>query len=503
MRAVRLYIQYDRSSAATIRELGYPSRKALYRWWKEYQASGDLHDAYPKEPRFSAEQKKAAVDYYVEHGRNLSATVRALGYPSRTLLAQWIDELRPGFRKVSVRAGRAVVFSVEQKRRAVIDLCSRDTAAETVAESVGVSRQTLYAWTWELLEEGAHGAMSAKKRDAASDDRDELLHEVEELEKRLRELQLEHDILKKANDLLKKDAGISPQSLTNREKTLLIDTLKATYGVSTLLTQLAMPRSSYYYHQARLRTPEKYTQLRRTITGIFKVNKRRYGYRRVHMILRRHGTSVSEKVVRRIMAEEKLLVYARKRRRYSSYAGEISAPVENVVDRDFSAAAPNTKWLTDITEFQHPQGKVYLSPMIDCFDGMVVSWTIGTSPDAELVNTMLDQAIAGLEEEESPVVHSDRGSHYRWPGWIARMQQAGLTRSMSKKGCTPDNAACEGFFGRLKNEMYYSQRWIETTVEDFIEELDRYIRWYNEHRIKLSLGGLSPVEYRLSLEAAA
>jgi transposase InsO family protein len=165
--------------------------------------------------------------------------------------------------------------------------------------------------------------------------------------------------------------------------------------------------------------------------------------------------------------------------------------------------APNTKWLTDITEFQHPQGKVYLSPMIDCFDGMVVSWTIGTSPDAELVNTMLDHAIAGLDEEESPVVHSDRGSHYRWPGWVARMQQAGLTRSMSKKGCTPDNAACEGFFGRLKNEMYYSQRWIETTVEEFIEELDRYIRWYNDHRIKLSLEGLSPVEYRLSLEAAA
>jgi transposase-like protein len=183
MRAVRLYIRYDRSSAATIRELGYPSRKALYRWWKEYQASGDLHDAYPKEPRFSAEQKKAAVDYYVEHGRNLSATVRALGYPSRTLLAQWIDQLRPGFRKVSVRAGRAVVFSVEQKRRAVIDLCSRDTSAETVAESVGVSRQTLYAWTWELLEEKPHGAMSAKKRDAASDDRDKLFHEVEVLEK--------------------------------------------------------------------------------------------------------------------------------------------------------------------------------------------------------------------------------------------------------------------------------------------------------------------------------
>ena len=86
---------------------------------------------------------------------------------------------------------------------------------------------------------------------------------------------------------------------------------------------------------------------------------------------------------------------------------------------------------------------------------------------------------------------------------IERMKQAGFTRSMSKKGCTPDNAACEGFFGRLKNEMYYNQRWIETSTEEFIEELDRYIRWYNDHRIKLPLEGLSSIEYRLSLETAA
>jgi transposase InsO family protein len=131
------------------------------------------------------------------------------------------------------------------------------------------------------------------------------------------------------------------------------------------------------------------------------------------------------------------------RRQHSSYAGEINAPVENLVDRDFSAVAPNTKWLTDITEFRHPQGKVYLSPMIHCF--------------------------AGLNEKESPVVQSERGSHYRWPGWIARMEQAGLTRSMSKKGCTPDNAACEGFFGRLTNEMYYNRSWVDTSIGEFIE----------------------------------
>ena len=127
----------------------------------------------------------------------------------------------------------------------------------------------------------------------------------------------------------------------------------------------------------------------------------------------------------------------------------------NLINRNFHAEKPNEKWLTDITEFRLPAGKVYLSPIIDCFDGMAVTWTIGTSPNARLVNSMLDAAISGLREGERPVLHSDRGGHYRWPGWIQRMRMAGLRRSMSAKGCSPDNAACEGFFGRLKNEMFY------------------------------------------------
>jgi transposase InsO family protein len=133
--------------------------------------------------------------------------------------------------------------------------------------------------------------------------------------------------------------------------------------------------------------------------------------------------------------------------------------VPNLVARDFHAEKPNEKWLTDITEFSLPAGKVYLSPIIDCFDGLAVTWSIGTSPNAKLVNSMLDAAISQLRPEERPILHSDRGGHYRWPGWIRRMEEAGLTRSMSKKGCSPDNAACEGFFGRLKNEMFYGVSW--------------------------------------------
>jgi putative transposase len=160
--------------------------------------------------------------------------------------------------------------------------------------------------------------------------------------------------------------------------------------------------------------------------------------------------------------------------------------------------------LTDITEFQIPAGKVYLSPMIDCFDGLVVSWTIGTRPDSDLVNTMLDAAIDTVATTANrPVIHSDRGAHYRWPGWLTRIRNAKLIRSMSRKGCSPDNAACEGFFGRLKTELFYPRNWQDITVDQFIQIVDSYIRWYNEKRIKISLGSLSPIEYRASLGITA
>ena len=244
---------------------------------------------------------------------------------------------------------------------------------------------------------------------------------------------------------------------------------------------------------------DKYAEIRVIMADIFEENYRCYDYRRLHAMLRGNNRVISEKVVRRLMAEEQLVVKRTRRRRYNSYCGEIGPAPENLLARDFSSCRPNEKWLTDITEFQLPAGKVYLSPVIDCFDGLVVSWSIGTRPDATLVNTMLDEALDTLNEHDKPVIHSDRGGHYRWPGWLDRINTSGLIRSMSRKGCSSDNAACEGFFGRIKNEMFYGRDWAGITLEKFICFLDRYIRWYNEKRIKLSLGAMSPVKYRQHL----
>lgn len=109
---------------------------------------------------------------------------------------------------------------------------------------------------------------------------------------------------------------------------------------------------------------------------------------------------------------------------------------------------------------------------------------------------MLKHAISTLKPKEHPILHSDRGIHYRWPDWIKLVKDAGIIRSMSQKGCSPDNSACEGFFGRLKCEMFYGREWNGVSVNIFMDILNTYLMWYCEKRVKITLGGLSPMEYR-------
>lgn len=501
LRAVQLYIKLGKRIGLTIGQLGYPTKNALKAWYLEYEQSRELRAGYSRLAKFSQAQKQRAVDHYLEHGQCIAATIKALGYPCRSLLSVWLHELHPQHTLV---IGRLQELAPEAKQSAVIALCTRPASAQAVADEVGVSRGSLYKWKNQLLGHDAPASMKRKQNAPASSDRTDLEQQFETLRQDIRRLQLEKDVLKKANELLKKELGIDQQPLTNREKTLLVDALRSIYTVTELLCELNLPRSSYFYHRARLGAGDKYAEVRQAMTNIFERNYRCYGYRRLHASLGDQCVNVSEKVVRRLMKQERLVAATSKRRRYGSYMGEISPAPDNVLNRDFSASAPNEKWLTDITEFQIPAGKVYLSPMIDCFDGMVVSWSIGTRPNAELVNTMLDAAIDKVAASgERPVVHSDRGGHYRWPGWLARIANAELVRSMSRKGCSPDNAACEGFFGRLKTEMFFARDWLSTSLEEFVAAVDAYIRWYNEVRIKSSLGFRSPVEHRRRLGLAA
>ncbi len=213
-----------------------------------------------------------------------------------------------------------------------------------------------------------------------------------DLQKEVQRLNIECDIYEKAAEIIKKDQGINLQFLTNREKAIIINALRDSHQLKELLEILNMAKSSYFYQVIAINT-DKYVDLRTKIKDAFNGTSSRYGYRRIHSVIKSAGTTVSEKVIRRIMKEENLMVPNIKRKKYSSYKGDISPEVENIINRDFHADEFNRKWLTDITELHIPAWKVYLSPIIDCFDGLPVSWSIGTYPSSELVNTRQDSHV--------------------------------------------------------------------------------------------------------------
>lgn len=496
LKAIKLYLKYE-SYAAVINELGYPSRSSLRNWVNEHKQHGDVKKKFTRRSKYSEMQKQTAVDHYLEYGKCYSRTCRMLGYPSRVILRQWVMELAPQPRQFK-RNG--VNLTSNEKEAGVLALLTRHTSAQEVANDIGVSRVSLYNYKDQLLGKG----VSINKMEKSNETNvNKLKGQVKQLQDEIYQLQMQKDILEKAGEFIKKNQGVFLERFTNQEKTILIDALRPKYKLSLLLTFIDMPKSSYCYHKKQLALPDKYSDIRTQIIDIFEENKRRYGYRRIHVLLKNRGIILSEKIVRRIMREENLVAKCIKIRKYNSYAGEISPAVPNIIERDFKTDKINEKWLTDLTEFHIPTGKIYLSPMIDCFDGAVVSWTISTSPNAELVNTMLDQAMQTLQESDKTIIHTDRGAHYRWQGWVDRMVNNNLIRSMSKKGCSPDNAACEGFFGRLKNEFFYGESWLGISIESFIEQLDEYLIWYNQERVKLSLGGISIMKYRESINRVA
>ena len=326
-----------------------------------------------REPKFSQAQKAAALEHYLAHDRCIAATMRALGYPGRGTLTKWIREAIPEAKQAIVGRVGQRRYPESLKQTGVVELCTRQESAQAVADKIGVCRPTLYNWKNQLLGREAPASMKHNDQSPQARERDELERQVEILRREVRQLRIEQDLLNKANELLKKGLGVDLQLLSNREKTLLIDALKENYGLPELLAQLGLARSSYFYHRARAAMGDKYLGVRQSLTEIFESNHRCYGYRRLQASLAREQGQISEKVVQRLMKQESLVVAKPKRRRYASYLGEISPAPENIINRDFQAAAPNEKWLTDITEFQIPAGKVYLSPIIDCFDGMVVN----------------------------------------------------------------------------------------------------------------------------------
>lgn len=455
---------------------------------------------------YSEEQYRKALEVY-EKTKSVTQTMLILGYPARRqTLYNWINRKRILPENKSTFRGYNTPDHPRhpplELKLAILHRCFElGEDVQSVSDETGYSKASIYTWRKKYIQKGTAALMNPyneRKREPLIEGTASSSKEIDELKTQIQDMQLEIDILKETIAVLKKDPGINMNPLNNKEKAVIVDALRKRYSLPLLLKNLEMAKSSYYYQKRRISFEKKHEYDKEYIVDAFNDNYQRYGYRRIKIVLERNGKVLSEKIIRRIMRENQLVVKGKKVRKYNSYKGEITPEVPNKIKRDFKSDKPNQKWLTDVTEFATPAGKVYLSPIIDCYDGMPVAWNISCTPDAKLVNTMLDRAISTLPSGVHPIVHSDRGCHYRWEGWIERMDKAGLVRSMSKKGCSPDNAACEGFFGRMKNEMFYGRSWQGITIEEFCNQVEEYMIWYRDKRIKMSLNGMSPAEYRKS-----
>lgn len=276
--------------------------------------------------------------------------------------------------------------------------------------------------------------------------------------------------------------------------------LRIEFPVKELLKLAGIPRSTYYYWVNTFDRPDKDAELKTLIQAIYHEHKGRYGYRRIKDELKNRGHKVNHKKVQRLMNELGLKSIVRMKK-YRSYKGDVGKAAPNILDRNFHAEKPNEKWVTDITEFKLFGEKLYLSPMLDLFNGEIITYTIGSRPKYSLVKTMLDQAFERLLDGDKLLIHSDQGWHYRMPQYQHALNENNITQSMSRKGNCYDNAVMENFFGILKSEFLYTQEF--GSIEQFKQELAKYINYYNHKRIKAKLKGLSPVQYRTQAQEAA
>ena len=214
------------------------------------------------------------------------------------------------------------------------------------------------------------------------------------------------------------------------------------------------------------------------IVAIFNKNKKRYGYRRITQELHNNDICVNHKTVRKLMKQLGLVCHVRERRKYNSYKGEVGEVAPNLLERHFKTNEPNRKWVTDVTEFKVNDQKLYLSPIIDLFNGEVVSYNLSRHPNFKQVTDMLEGAFRKLPDKvDDLILHSDQGWQYQMKLYQNLLKAKGITQSMSRKATCLDNAVAENFFGLLKTELFYLEKF--SSIDQLEKAIVEYIDYYN------------------------
>lgn len=257
--------------------------------------------------------------------------------------------------------------------------------------------------------------------------------------------------------------------------------LRHKHKLALLIEIAEIPRSTYYYYVKHRNDEDKYNNIKKEICSIFTENKGRYGYRRITKELHNRGYAINHKTFHRLMKILGLRCMVRMKK-YRSYKGEVGRIAPNLLERNFSAAKPNEKWVTDVTEFSLFGEKLYLSAILDLYSENIVSYVISDRPILSMVTDMLEQAFEKIPNNTNLILHSDQGCKYQHKKYRRILAEKGIRQSMSRKGNCLDNAVIENFFGLLKSEMLYLQKF--DSMAQLRAELEEYPDYYNNRRIK-------------------
>ena len=268
-----------------------------------------------------------------------------------------------------------------------------------------------------------------------------------------------------------------------------------------------MAKSTFMYWQKRFTRENPDKDIEEKILEIRTVNKD-HGYRRIHAELRNQGYCINKKKVQRIIQKLKLQVtsFTRKSRKYNSYQGTVGDIAPNRIKRRFHTSIPHQKITTDTTEFKYYEvddkgnrtlHKLYLDPFMDMFNNEILSFNITKHPSVKNILDVLDRTIKITSDcIYRRTFHSDQGWAYQLKEYTSRLKDEKIFQSMSRKGTCLDNSIMENFFSLLKQEIYYGRMFY--SYEELKTEIERFIKYYNEDRIKEKLGWMSPVQYRIN-----
>lgn len=428
--------------------------------------------------RAHSEETRRIFVEAVQSGRGYESASRIAGIPFSTGWA-WYQKHRAGHSLMWAGVESPRSYSPEVKlavAKAVVD--DGDTRADVLQRFDIRAHATLTSWARQYRLSGAN-AFTVRPAP----------HAPAKANRPVRRLIGENAVLSEV--IAQLDATL-PTGL----KVQIVSSLAGRYPIRPLLRALRLPASTYYYRRSRPPKRDRYETVRPVLRREFETAYNAYGYRRLRMQLRRqHGLAISGKTMRRLMREEgcRCLVRRKKRRPPTPIVNPVNVFAPNLLKRNFTADEPGQKGVTDVTQFDAAGETFFLSPLIDLFNGEVLSYRVDTNQQMPMVLGMLRDALPKARGAVT-TLHSDRGWQYQHAGFRRELRLHGITQSMSRSGNCYDNACAENFFSHFKQEFLRGRRWSSTQA--FLESLDGYIRWFNHHRFHDRAGTFSPVAHR-------